>query len=115
MSFIFEIMQDRIIVFNASYLRSNAVRVQAVVALGKSTYGSVRKDDLKLIYHHAQKKIELFNLTEDIGEKKDLAKAKPEKAKELAKILGDHLRKTRALMPIDKRTKKEFPYPDEVI
>ncbi|MCP4375367.1 MAG: DUF4976 domain-containing protein [bacterium] len=81
---------------------------------GQTPYSSVRKDDWKLICHHARKKIELFNLTADISEKKDLAKTKPEKVKELAKILSDHLRESGALMPIDKRTKKEFPYPDEV-
>ena len=81
---------------------------------GQTPYSSVRKDDWKLIYHHAQKKTELFNLTEDIGEKKDLSKDKPEKVKELAKILGDHLRESGAMMPIDKRTKKAFPYPDKL-
>lgn len=82
---------------------------------GQTPYSSVRRDDWKLIYHHAQKKIELFNLKEDISETKDLAKKKSGKVEELAKILGDFLRQSGALMPIDKRTKKEFPYPDQVI
>ncbi len=58
---------------------------------------------------------ELYNLIEDIGEKKNLASANPEKVRALAKILGDHLRETGALMSIDKTTKKAVPYPDDVI
>ncbi|MCF7957226.1 MAG: sulfatase [Phycisphaerae bacterium] len=82
---------------------------------GQTPYSSVRKNDWKLIYHHAQKKIELFNLADDISETQDLSKTKPRKVEVLAKILSDFLRQSGALMPIDKRTKKAFPYPDQVI
>jgi arylsulfatase A-like enzyme len=81
----------------------------------QTPFSSVRRDDWKLIYHHAEKKMELFNLPEDIGETKDLAREMPEKVKELAKILGNHLRETGALMPIVKKTKKTVLYPDNVI
>ena len=80
-----------------------------------TAYSSVRLDEWKLIYHYAQKKLELFNLDKDISETKDLAAERPDKLKELAKVLGDFLRQSGALMPIDKRTKKEFLYPDQVI
>lgn len=82
---------------------------------GQTPYSSVRQDDWKLIYHHAQQELELLNLKEDISETQDLARKKPGKVAELAKVLGDFLRQSGALMPIDKRTNKEFPYPDKVI
>ncbi len=80
----------------------------------QAPYSSVRKDDWKLIYLHDQR-MELYNLIEDIGEKNNLAAANPEKVKALAKILGDHLRETGALMSIDKKTTKAVPYPDDVM
>jgi len=80
----------------------------------QTPYSSVRRDRWKLIYHHIDKKFELFNLADDIGEKTNLAKQKPEIVKALAAILGKHLRDCGALMPIDKRTKKPFPYPDQL-
>ncbi len=78
-------------------------------------YSSVRRDDWKLLYIHGQQEMELYNLIEDIGETKNLAGAYPERVKALAKILGDHLRETGALMSIDKKTTKPVPYPDDAI
>jgi arylsulfatase A-like enzyme len=76
-------------------------------------YSSVRKGDWKLIYQHFQRKLELYNLIEDIGEETDLSDMNPEKTNELALLLGNHLRNTKAGMPIDKATGEPIPYPDE--
>jgi hypothetical protein len=78
-------------------------------------YSSVRKDDWKLIYSHASRKLELYNLRDDIGEKADLAAKEPTKLKELATILSDYLRAAGGQMPMDKRTQRLVEYPDEVI
>ena len=78
-------------------------------------YSSVRQGDWKLIYHHADRKLELFNLKDDISEQNDLAGVRPEKTGELAGILAKHLRETRAPMPIDKATGKPVEYPDELL
>lgn len=77
-------------------------------------YSSIRKDQWKLIYHHASRDLELFNLKNDISEKENLADKNPKKTKELAKELSDFLRKAGGLMPLDKRTKKSVEYPDEL-
>lgn len=76
---------------------------------------TVRKDDWKLIYFHASRKLELYNLTSDIGEKSNLADEEPEKLAELAKILSDHLRESGGQMPVDKKTGSPVEYPDELV
>lgn len=77
-------------------------------------YSSVRKGDWKLIYFHMDRSLELYNLKDDIGELTNLAKENSKKTKELTMILSDFLRKTKAVMSIDKRTKKLVEYPDEI-
>jgi arylsulfatase A-like enzyme len=77
-------------------------------------FSSVRQGPWKLIYHHIDRRLELFNIDEDISEAKELSKEKPEKAAELAKLLSARLRAEDALMPIDKATGKPVEYPDEV-
>jgi LytS/YehU family sensor histidine kinase len=59
--------------------------------------------------------MELFNIIEDIGESKNLIGEQPEKAKELAKILSDYLRKVEAQIPSRKNTGEQIAYPDEVL
>ncbi len=82
---------------------------------GEPPYSSVRKGDWKLIYHHADRRLELYHLKEDIGEKQNLADSEPEKLQELADTLTDFLRSADALMPIDKTTGKIVEYPSEVL
>ena len=76
-------------------------------------YSSVRKGDWKLIYFHMDRKLELYNLKNDIGEEENLAEKNSEKTKELTKILSDYLRETKAGMSFDKITKTLVEYPDE--
>jgi len=78
-------------------------------------FSAVRKGDFKLIYHHADTRLELFNVVEDISETRNLAQENPEKVKELAKILGDYLREAGGQMTIVKDTGKPVPFPDEVL
>jgi len=74
-------------------------------------YSSVRKGDWKLIYQHIARKLELYNLTEDIGEQNNLAAEEPEKLRELATVLSDFLREAKAPMSIDKETGKSIASP----
>jgi len=76
-------------------------------------YSSVRQDEWKLIYHHASRKLELFNLKDDISEKNDLTDNQ-QKKRELVKVLSDFLREAGGQMPIDKTTGKPVEYPDEL-
>ena len=65
----------------------------------------------KLIYWHVTQKLELFDLANDLGEQTDLSEQLPEKARELASLLTDHLKKTEALLPFDKASKEQIPFP----
>ena len=79
---------------------------------GQSPYSSIRQGDWKLIYNHATRKRELFNLSDDLGERTNLAAENPAKARALAGQLAAFLRETNAQMPTDKRTGKPVPLPD---
>lgn len=50
---------------------------------GATPYGAIRKGDHKLIEFFEDEHVELYNLREDIGETKDLAKTMPELARAL--------------------------------
>jgi arylsulfatase A-like enzyme len=73
-------------------------------------FSAVRQGDWKLIYHHRDRRLELFDLAEDIGETRNLAHKNPEKVK----VLANHLREAGGQVPILKETGKPVPYPDEV-
>jgi arylsulfatase A-like enzyme len=66
---------------------------------GNRPSGAVRAGDYKLIEWYEDKSIELYNLKNDIGEKHDLAKAKPEKAEQLRRMLHRWRRQVKAKMP----------------
>lgn len=80
---------------------------------GIGASSSIRLDDWKLIYYHADQSFELFKLDDDIGESNNLAAAQPEKVNELAGLLGSYLRSVDAQMPIDKASGEKIPYPGE--
>lgn len=75
----------------------------------------IRLGDLKLIYWHTNRKLELFNLRADIGENHDLAAERPADVQRLARLLSDHLRQAKALMLIDESTREAVPLPDQVL
>ena len=77
-------------------------------------FSAVRKGDFKLIYHHPDTRLELFNVVEDISETRNLAQINPGKVEELAKILGAHLREAGGQMPIVNKTGRPVPFPDEI-
>ena len=81
---------------------------------GIGAASTVRMGDWKLIYFHADQRMELYHLKNDIGEASNLASEMAKKRDELAKILSDHLRDVNAQMPIYKSTGKAVPFPDEV-
>jgi arylsulfatase A-like enzyme len=60
---------------------------------------AVRKGDWKLLEYFEDGRVELFNLKNDIGEKTDLASARPEVAKHLAAELRAWRKEVGALMP----------------
>ena len=72
---------------------------------------AVRQGDWKLIYQHAGRRLELYNLAEDIGETTNLAEEQAETRDRLAAILADFLEESGALMTIDKSTGRPTPLP----
>ena len=66
---------------------------------GATPYGAVRARDWKLIEFFEDMHVELYNLKDDIGEKTDLAKKMPEKAKELTDNLHAWRKAVGAQMP----------------
>lgn len=74
---------------------------------GKS-HSSIRVGDYKLIKFWNLKKIELYNLKEDLGELNDISIAQPNKAKELELQLIAYMEKVHAepLYPAKTKTKK---------
>lgn len=74
---------------------------------------AIRLGDWKLVYHMRTGQRELFNLADDIEEKKDLASQNPVKVDELSKILRDKLRGWNAPMPVDLKTGRRLELPSE--
>ncbi len=77
-------------------------------------YSSVRLGDHKLIHWHLTGKLELFDLKNDLGETTNLAGARPAKVNELATLLGNHLRETKAFRLSNRKTGTPVPHPDEL-
>ena len=75
----------------------------------KRPHSAVRKGDYKLVKFQDDKSILLFNLVKDKMEQLNLATQKPEKAKELEKILDDYLIQVRAPKWQDGITWKNTP------
>ena len=80
---------------------------------GIGAASAVRMGDWKFIYFHADRRTELYNIQEDIGETENLVTVHPEKAKELAKVLSDYLKDVDAQMPVDRQTGQIVEYPIE--
>jgi len=72
---------------------------------------TIRKGDWKLIYYHADRHYELFNLADDLGETHNRAGEQPQRVAELAGELGRYLQSVDAQMPSDKQTGKPVPLP----
>lgn len=74
---------------------------------------TIRLGDWKLIYYHADGVFELFNLSDDLGEKHNLAGARPKMVTELAGRLRRYLQSVGAQMPRNKKTGRPVPLPGE--
>ena len=79
----------------------------------QTPFSAIRVGDWKLIHHHADRRLELFNLTTDLSEKNDLAAAEPHRVRTLAGRLAALLKERGALMPSNKQSGEVIPYADE--
>jgi len=66
---------------------------------GTTPYSAIRLGDDKLIEFHADRKVELYNLREDLGEQRDRAAERPEKVQELRSRLHAWRKDVGAQMP----------------
>lgn len=81
---------------------------------GIGTTSTIRSGDWKLIYWYKDQHFELYNITNDIGEKNNLAEAQSDLVKELASKLGNYLRSVDAQRPSFKEDGKLVSWPDEL-
>jgi hypothetical protein len=75
----------------------------------------VRSGDWKLVYYHADRRFELFNLRQDIGESEDLAPVNPGRVGKLAALLTAYLKSADAQMSVDRRTMHPVEWPADVL
>jgi arylsulfatase A-like enzyme len=73
---------------------------------GGAPGGAVRDGDWKLIEWYEDGRVELFNVAKDPGEKKDLAKAEPERVKAMKAKLAAWRKEVGAVMPKAREAKK---------
>jgi len=78
---------------------------------GSIPSGAVRAGDWKLIEWYGSGRVELFNLTDDIGETKDLAAANPDKAAQLLQMLRAWRKEVGAQIPSAKPKRDEKTRP----
>ena len=74
----------------------------------------IRKGDSKLIYFHLDRHYELYNLREDLSEKRNLYTEHRDVADRLAEELRSFLLDAKALMPTVKSTGLPVPVPGAV-
>lgn len=76
-------------------------------------FTSIRRGEWKLLYFHAGRRFELYNLADDIGETRDLASEMPGRVVELAHVMDAWIDETGLQLSIDKATGEEIERPGE--
>lgn len=86
-----------------------------VAGPGMGPSSTIRRGDWKLIYYHSDRRFELFNLADDLGETRDRSKSEPERVRALAAELSAYLKRHDAPMPVEKATGRPVPLPVEAL
>ena len=81
---------------------------------GQTPFSAIRVGSWKLIYHHIEKRLELFNIDQDISEKNELSASQPDRVRKLAHTLTKLLKERGAQMPFEKATNNPLPWPNEL-
>lgn len=81
---------------------------------GIQPFTAVRDGDWKLIYFHAGRLFELYNLTDDIGESKNLAERNPAKVRELAIRMDEWITSAGVQLSIDKKSREPVEMPGRI-
>ncbi len=74
---------------------------------------AMRQGDWKLVYDLRKEKLELYNLTSDIGELRDVAAQNPKKVLDLARLFTERLKAWDAQMPTFKASGRKVKWPLE--
>ncbi len=80
---------------------------------GIEPFSAVRVDNWKLIFFHADGRVELYDLADDLGERNDLSTVEPMRTWEMKRILSERGRAL-AQPSVVKATGENVPWPDEV-
>jgi arylsulfatase A-like enzyme len=105
-------LQDRPLIF---HYPNKWTTVTDETMLGINYYSAIRFGNWKLIYQMRTQKLELYDLSKDVGEHHNLASTNTSEVKKLAILLGKTLKERGAQMPVEKTTGKTVPFPDEII
>lgn len=81
---------------------------------GYAWSSAMRLGKWKMVYLMKQQKLELYDLSQDLGERNDLSQSNPEKLKELAKLWTNELKSRGAQMPTWKGNGQAVAWPDEL-
>lgn len=81
---------------------------------GQGPFSAIRQGPWKLIFHHADRRAELFNLADDLGERRDLARQRRDLTGQLLDRLGEILSERGAMMPISRASGEVMRYPAAV-
>ncbi|MCO5238150.1 MAG: sulfatase [Chitinophagaceae bacterium] len=104
--------RDRPLVF---HYPNKWIPLQREEQLGINYFSALRFGKWKLLYNMRNRRFELYDLSDDIGEQDNLAAQYPEKVKEMALILGNTLQERGAQMPVSRVSGKAVPFPDAVV
>lgn len=77
-------------------------------------FSAIRQGDYKLLYDMKNGRLELYNLTKDIGETDNLVHKMQSKTTEMSSLLAEQLRSWKAQLPTYKTTGHPVPFPDEL-
>ncbi|MCS3556241.1 MULTISPECIES: sulfatase [unclassified Sphingobacterium] len=77
-------------------------------------FSAIRQGDYKLLYDMKNGKVELYDLSKDIGEKNNLAEKMKSKTKALSTLLSEQLKRWNAQLPTYKSNGSQVPYPDQI-
>ena len=82
---------------------------------GIEPFTAIRRGAHKLIYFHAGRRFELYNLNTDIAESHDLTHERPDLARRLATAMDEYLRDSSAQMSIDTVSGRPIESPTQAL
>ena len=82
---------------------------------GVEPFTSIRRGNWKLLWFHDGPRVELYDLTEDLGETRDLAADRPDVVRRLLDDLDAWYDRTGASRSIDRATGEPIPMPSDSV